>query len=77
MKQEWHPDPEPIETNDTLTVAVGTGLWAVALVALLVVRPAPENSWWIWTCVAGVVLGLMGLAYVRRRESQREVSGDR
>jgi uncharacterized membrane protein YbhN (UPF0104 family) len=77
VKQEWHPDPEPIETNDTATVAVGIGLWVLALVALLIFRPAPEHSWWIWTCVAGVVLGLMGLAYVRRRESQREVSGDR
>ncbi|GAA2285678.1 DUF2530 domain-containing protein [Nonomuraea roseoviolacea subsp. roseoviolacea] len=70
MKQEWHPDPEPIETNDTATVAVGTGLWALALVVLLVLRPDPAHMWWVWTCVAGVVLGLMGLWYVHRRASR-------
>ncbi|MEV5896096.1 DUF2530 domain-containing protein [Nonomuraea fuscirosea] len=66
MKQQWHPDPEPIETNDTAAVAIGTAAWAVALVALLIFRPTPENSWWIWTCVAGIGFGLLGLWYVRR-----------
>ncbi|MFD1536795.1 DUF2530 domain-containing protein [Nonomuraea guangzhouensis] len=70
MKQEWRPDPEPIETNDIATVAAGTVAWAIALVALLIFRPAAEQSWWIWTCVAGVVLGLMGLWYVHRRASR-------
>ncbi|MEU8250784.1 DUF2530 domain-containing protein [Nonomuraea sp. NPDC048916] len=70
MKQEWHPDPEPIETNDTKTVIVGTVAWAVALVVLLILRPAPQNSWWIWTCVAGVGLGLLGLWYIRRRAAR-------
>lgn len=70
MKQEWHPDPEPIETNDAKAVIAGTGLWALALVALLIFRPAPEHTWLIWTCVAGIVLGLLGLWYVRRREPE-------
>ncbi|MCA2228060.1 DUF2530 domain-containing protein [Nonomuraea sp. NPDC052129] len=70
MKQEWRPDPEPIETNDVAAVAVGTVAWALALVALLIFRPAAEQSWWIWTCVAGVGLGLLGLWYVHRRASR-------
>ncbi|WP_240197565.1 DUF2530 domain-containing protein [Nonomuraea lactucae] len=71
MKREWHPDPEPIETNDMAAVAVGTALWALALVVLLIFRPGPENWWWTWTCVVGVALGLFGLWYVRRRRSRQ------
>ncbi|MEO6206199.1 MAG: hypothetical protein ABIO67_12595 [Mycobacteriales bacterium] len=41
------PDPEPLETDDVRLVAVGTGLWAVALVVLgIAKRPAPA-------CTAG------------------------
>ncbi|MEV0148709.1 MULTISPECIES: DUF2530 domain-containing protein [unclassified Nonomuraea] len=70
MNQEWRPDPEPIETNDVATIAVGTGLWAVALVVLLVLRPGPEHQWWIWTCAVGAFLGLLGLWYVHRRATR-------
>ncbi|MGW4795038.1 DUF2530 domain-containing protein [Nonomuraea sp. NPDC004297] len=66
MKQQWHPDPEPIKTNDTAAIAVGTGLWAVALVVLLIFPPSPGNSWWLWTCVTGVVFGFFGIWFVRR-----------
>ncbi|GAA3114616.1 MULTISPECIES: DUF2530 domain-containing protein [Nonomuraea] len=66
MDKQWHPDPPPIKTNDTAAVGVGTGLWALALVVLLIFRPAPENAWWIWTCVTGVVFGLFGIWFVRR-----------
>ncbi|MBO3748925.1 DUF2530 domain-containing protein [Streptosporangiaceae bacterium NEAU-GS5] len=63
---ERKPDPEPIKTNDALAIWVGIGLWAVALIVLLIVRPA--QTWWIWTCVAGIAGGLFGLWYVRRRD---------
>ncbi|TXK34090.1 DUF2530 domain-containing protein [Nonomuraea sp. C10] len=66
VTQQWHPDPEPIETNDTATIAVGTGLWAIALVALLIFPPAPENSWWVWTCLTGVGFGFFGMWFVHR-----------
>ncbi|WP_327587693.1 DUF2530 domain-containing protein [Nonomuraea sp. NBC_00507] len=66
MKQQWHPNPEPIKTNDVATIAVGTALWAVALVVLLIFRPAPENEWWIWTCATGVGFGFLGMWLVRR-----------
>ena len=63
---EPKPDLEPLKTNDALAVGVGIGLWAVALIVLLIVRPA--QTWWIWTCVAGIGGGLLGLWYVRRRD---------
>ncbi|MER7503292.1 DUF2530 domain-containing protein [Nonomuraea pusilla] len=66
MKQQWHPDPEPIKTNDTAAIAIGTAAWGVALVLLLILRPAPEHQWWIWTCVTGIAFGLFGLWFVNR-----------
>jgi hypothetical protein len=47
----------------TATITLG---WAVALVVLLGVRSVlpPDARWWIWTCVAGMAMGLFGLWYV-------------
>ena len=45
---------------------IGTAGWAVALAILLILRdrlPA-DDRWWIWTCVAGVAMGLFALWYV-------------
>ncbi|MFG2078222.1 Protein of unknown function [Nonomuraea maritima] len=64
MKQQWHPDPEPIKTNDLAAVATGTAIWAVALVILLIFRPG--HTWWIWTCVTGIAFGFLGMWLVRR-----------
>jgi hypothetical protein len=54
------------------------GLWAVALVVVLVVPNLHEGSrfWWPWCCVAGIVLGLIGYAYLRRgRGNAAEATG--
>jgi hypothetical protein len=58
--------PPPLEANDQLVMAVITAAWAVALIALLVLRDRLPGSahWWIWTALAGFGLGLFGLAYV-------------
>ncbi len=46
--------------------AVITAGWAVALVILLILRAAlpPGSRWWVWTCAAGLGMGLFGLWYV-------------
>ena len=65
--------PPPLEANDELVTAVITVGWAVALVVLLALRdqiPAGER-WWIWTCVAGLAMGLFGLWYVPRVKRAR------
>jgi hypothetical protein len=70
MKPARRPDPEPLETDDVRLVAGGTALWALAFVALLVLRLAGTDvhGWWITMCACGAVLGLVGLRYcVRRR----------
>jgi len=45
---------------------VGTAGWAIALVVLLVVRSSLPGGarWWLWTCAAGLVMGLFALWYV-------------
>ncbi|MDF5757811.1 DUF2530 domain-containing protein [Spongiactinospora sp. TRM90649] len=62
------PVLQPLRTNDTRTIQVGMGLWAAALVVLVIVQPGADHRWWIWTCVAGLAGGVFGLWYVRRRD---------
>jgi ABC-type nickel/cobalt efflux system permease component RcnA len=71
--------PPPLEANDQLVAVVGTAAWAVALVVLLIVRSelAAGARWWIWTCVAGLVMGLFALWYVPRLKRSRARSAAR
>lgn len=73
MTRTQRPPPPPLEADDQLATAVITAVWAVALIVLLVLRdrlPAGER-WWIWTCVAGLAMGLFGLWYVPRMKRAR------
>lgn len=60
------PPEVPLRTIDL--VRVGIVVWALALVVVLVVPSlrSGERSWWVWVPVAGLVLGLLGYAYLRR-----------
>lgn len=57
-----------IQLSATRIAAGGTLLWLLALVVTLVVPAlhSGERSWWPWTCVTGVVLGIFAYTYVRR-----------
>ena len=65
--------PAPVQINARRIVLIGTLLWFVAFVVLL-----PFYSWlgrhdhriWLWTCLAGWILGLIGLAIMMRHRSQ-------
>ena len=73
MSRTLRPAPPPLEANDELVTAIFTAAWAVALVVLLILRdriPA-DQRWWIWTCVAGLVMGLFALWYVPRVKRAR------
>ena len=79
MRRTLRPAPPPLEANDRQVTIVGTVAWAAALVVLLILRQQiPAGSrWWIWTCAAGVAMGLFALWYVphfkrsRARKAQR------
>jgi hypothetical protein len=64
------PDPPPLATDDSLTVGVGIGVWAVLWVAALLLHDQLADDgrgWWIWTPPAAIVLGVLGLLHIRRR----------
>jgi hypothetical protein len=64
-------EPErPVDTDGVRSVTIGTIVWGVALVVLLPMRGRLDeagNGWWLWTCLAGAGLGLLGIEYTRRR----------
>ncbi|MEJ7690291.1 MAG: DUF2530 domain-containing protein [Nocardioidaceae bacterium] len=65
---------QPLDVTGVRTIAVGAILWLVAALALLPFYSTLEGSghgWWLWTCVAGFGLGLIGIEYCRRRRRQR------
>jgi hypothetical protein len=61
--------PPAVAINARRIVVVGTAIWFVAFVALL-----PFWGWlgrhdhriWLWTCLAGWLLGLLGLVIMAR-----------
>jgi ABC-type nickel/cobalt efflux system permease component RcnA len=79
MTSDRRPAPPPLEANDQQVTLVVTVAWAVALVVVLILRdhlPAGQR-WWLWTCVAGLVMGLFGLWYVPRMKRSRERAAQR
>lgn len=67
---ERRTDPAPVTTDDRKAMLVGVSLWLVALVVLLIMLAplvASGNRWWLWTCVVGIALGLIGILYTHRR----------
>ena len=59
---------QPLRVPMLRIIEVGMAVWLVALVVTLVVPALHEGDrdWWPWACVAGIVLGGIGWAYVRR-----------
>lgn len=59
---------QPLAVSTPRVVLWGELAWVVALVVILAVPSLHEGErdWWPWVPVAGIVLGLLGFAYVRR-----------
>ncbi len=67
-----HEAPEPLEGPVVATVVGGTILWfALFLVQLPFYAWFDDRgwAWWVWTCLAGAGLGLIGIWYVRGRDA--------
>ena len=54
------PAAPPLQVDTARVVAVAIGVWAVALVVLLLLGDRVDRMW-TWTCVAAIGLALMGL----------------
>ncbi len=68
---------QPLDVTGVRTVTVGTVLWLIAFVGLLPFYSTLVDhgrAWWLWTCLAGVGLGLLGLEYCRRRRRRLATS---
>lgn len=67
-------DVEPLDVDGVRTLQVGTVLWGIAFLLLLPFTSQLRESghlWWMWTCIAGFGLGLVGWDYCRRRRNHR------
>ncbi len=65
-------DVKPLDVDGVTAVAIGTVLWLVALVVLLLMRDRlaeTDSQWWIWVAATGAALGPPGLWYTMRRRS--------
>jgi hypothetical protein len=74
------PPVPPLDVDGVGAVIVGTVLFAVAFVILLLFRPQlaeADASWWLIVTAAGFGLGLLALAYTtRRRRVYRAVTDE-
>ena len=56
--------PPPLQVDTARVVIAGIGLWAVALVVVLLLGDRVDRMW-TWTCVAAIGLGVLGLGVMR------------
>jgi hypothetical protein len=67
-----HEAPEPLEGPVVATITGGTIVWFVLFLAQLPFYGWFDDHghlWWLWTCLAGAGLGLIGIWYVRKRDA--------
>ncbi|SOE00890.1 DUF2530 domain-containing protein [Blastococcus haudaquaticus] len=62
--------PPPLQVDTARVVLVGIGIWAVALVVLLVLGDRVDRMW-TWTCLAAIGLALMGLWIMKLQGQSR------
>ena len=77
------PKLEPMQINEAKVIWIGIGLWAAAFLILLPFRNnliSDGHGWWLYTCLAGAGLGMVGLPMVGRRRAvmhrETEPGGD-
>jgi hypothetical protein len=65
----------PLEVNGITAVTIGTGLWSVATLVMVLMRDQLEASGrgdWIAIGGCGIILGLLGMRYTKRRAARIE-----
>jgi len=70
-KRERRPAPEPYEVDERPFVVAGMVTWVVAFVVLAVFFRSDlrrhHAEFWLWSCGIGVLLGLYGLHFAKKR----------
>ena len=56
--------PPPLQGDTARVVLAGIGVWAVALVVVLLLGDRVDRMW-TWTCLAAIGLALLGLGIMR------------
>ena len=65
----------PLEVNGITAVTIGTGIWSVATLIMVLMRDQLEASGrgdWVAIGVCGIILGLLGMRYTKRRAARIE-----
>ena len=68
---------EPMDVDGVRTMTVGTIIWGVIAIALLPFWGNLQDqgrTWWLWTAIAGLGLGLVGIEYCKRRRDALQQS---
>jgi hypothetical protein len=66
---------KPLEVNGITAVTIGTGIWSVATLVMVLMRDQLEASGrgdWVAIGVCGIILGLLGMRYTKRRAARIE-----
>jgi hypothetical protein len=69
----------PLEVNGITAVTIGTVLWSIATLVMVLMRNQLEASGrgtWIAIGVCGIILGLLGIRYTKRRAARLEQAKD-
>ncbi|MEJ5946226.1 DUF2530 domain-containing protein [Pseudokineococcus basanitobsidens] len=80
LPRQTRPTPPAPRTDDRRAALAGLAVWVVSLVVVLAQRGplvADDRGWWVWCCVAGTALGLVGLVHLQRREVRRRTADRR
>ncbi|NBX70957.1 MAG: DUF2530 domain-containing protein [Actinobacteria bacterium] len=78
-QQKSKPELEPLPVDGVQAVRVGTVIWAIGFLVCLVTRTQLQKHGINdahWVCLAGVVLGLLGQIYTRRRVNRLKLVRD-
>ena len=65
----------PLEVNGITAVTIGTAIWSVATLVMVLMRDQLEASGrgdWVAIGVCGIILGLLGMRYTKRRAARIE-----